>query len=146
MTKGFVRTRVRHTGARVLIGTGLLASQLGGCGGHSTPTPLSPAALLAVFNSQAADSQYAYSSVLVTGGQGTRRFVRAFWPRHIGAEMSCRGGHSVTVTTDRRFLVQVYCAPGLAGGTRTTIARASALTVTATAATRWSLVIAAGKR
>jgi len=146
MAKVSVRACVRRGGTRVLIGAGLLVSLLGGCGGHSTQEPLSPAAVLSDFNSTAADSQYGYSSVLVTGGQGTRRFVRASWPRHIGVEMSCRGGRSVTVIVGRSFLVKVYFAPGLAGGDRMTIGRASTLTVTATQGTRWSLVVAAGNR
>jgi hypothetical protein len=139
-----VRAYIRRIRASVLIGTGLLASLLGGCGGHSTPAPLLPSALLSDFNSTAAGSQYAYSSVLVTSGHGTRSFVRAFWPRHVGVEMSCRGGPSVTVMIGRRFLVKVYCAPGLAGGGRMTIGRNSVLAVTATPSTRWSLLVAAG--
>lgn len=109
-----------------------------------TAAPLSPAAVLSDFNSTATGLPYGYSSVLVTSGHGTRSFVRAFWPRHIRVEMSCRGGRSVTVTIGRRFLVKVGCAPGLAGGNRVTIGRHSVLTVMGTARTRWSLVVAGG--
>ncbi len=146
MTKRSERACVQRGLARVLIGAGLLASLLGGCGGHSTAAPLSSATLLSDLNSTAAGSPYSYSSVLVTSGHGTRRFVRASWPRHIAVEMSCRGGRSVTALIGGRFLVEVYCAPGQAGGDRTTIGRASTLTVTDTPATRWSLVVAAGNR
>jgi len=146
MVKGPVRACGRRCRVPVLIPVALFASLVGGCGAHSTPAPLAPAAVLSDFNSTAAGSQYSYSSVLVTSGQGTRRFVRASWPRHIGVEMSCRGGRSVTVELDRRFLVEVGCGPGLAGGNRMTVARASALTVSATKGTRWSLVVAAANR
>lgn len=146
MTKRSERAWVRRGGARVLIGAGLLASLLGGCGGHSTAAPLSFATLLSALNSTTAGSPYNYASVLVTSGHGTRRFVRASLPRHIAVEMSCRGGRSVTTLIDGRFLVEVGCAPGQAGGDSMTIGRASTLTVTATPATRWSLAVAAGTR
>lgn len=110
--KGSVRASIRRKMASVLIGTGLLVLLLVGCGRHSTPAPLSPAAVLSDFNSTAVGSQYAYSSVLVTSGHGTRSFVRAFWPRHIGVEMSCRGGRSVTVSVDRRFSSRSAARPG----------------------------------
>ncbi len=145
MAKGLLRAFGRRC-RRVLIAVVLLASLVGGCGGHSSPAPLAPAALLSDFDSTAAGSQYSYSSVLVTGGHGTRRYVRASWPRHIGVEMSCRGGRSVTVDLDRRFLVEVGCGPGLAGGNIMTVRRASALTVSAAKGTRWSLMVAAVNR
>ena len=76
----------------MLVSVGLLALLLGGCGAsHSNPAPVTSTELLSdLFSSTAADSQYGYSSVLVTGGRGTRRFVRASWPRHIADELPRR--------------------------------------------------------
>jgi hypothetical protein len=124
----------------------MFAGLAGGCGGHSQPSPIAPGALLSDFDSTAAGSQLSYSTVLVTSGQGMRRFVRPSWPRHLGVEVSCRDGRSATVELDGRFFVKVYCGPGQAGGNRMTVRRASALTVSATKGTRWSLVVAAGRR
>lgn len=117
-----------------------VAALLGGCGGQSTPAPVSVQELLPDLMTSVRGT---YVTVLTATGHGTRRFRGMSLPRHIAVEMSCRGGRSVNAQINGRDWVEVGCAADQAGGGSDTFGRASTLTIGATPKTRWSLVIAA---
>ena len=129
----------RWTGVKAVVLVLAAAALLGGCGGQSTPAPVSVQELLPDFMTFSGN----YVSVLTATGHGTRRFTGVSLPRRIGVEMSCRGGRSVQAQINGRDWVKVFCAPGQAGGGSETFGRPSALTIVATPSTRWSLVVAA---
>lgn len=116
------------------------AVPLGGCGGQSTPAPVSVRELLSDFMTSFSGN---YVSVLTATGHGSRGITGFSLPRQIGVEMSCRGGRWVQAQIDGRDWVKVFCAPGQAGGGSETFLRATPLTIVATPNTRWSLVVTA---